>query len=196
MNGKTISQINPQIGDVIEYRDEHYTTRYTMDEVGLKGNYSYLDKSHFKGVNEHISDFYVVSRPIKVGDSVKATRTDKNRVYRDYINVIGVVVSVNDEYINIEYLDGEFQVAHVDYDCVVKIEKGNNMFVETVTEKKIKKVIDGTGKCGYNYSIEPCGKGVKLVVGAMKKDGFCENFDAESLRELIDGLEEVYKVVK
>jgi len=133
---------------------------------------------------------------IKVGDSVKATRTDKNRVYKDYIDVIGVVVSVNEEYINIGYPDSEFQVAHVDYDGIVKIEKEDNMFVETITEKKIKKVIDGTGKCGYNYSIEPSGNGVELVVGAMKKDGFCECFEAESLRELIDGLEEVYEVIK
>jgi len=70
------------------------------------------------------------------------------------------------------------------------------MFVETITEKKIKKVIDGRGKQNYIYSIEPCADGVELVVGAMKRDGFCDCFDAESLRELIDGLEEVYEVIK
>ena len=133
---------------------------------------------------------------IKVGDSVKAARTEKNLVCEDYIDVLGVVVSADDEYISIKYLDGEFQMAHVDYDGIVKIEKGDNMFVETITEKKIKKVIDGRGRQNYIYSIEPRGNGVALVVGAMKEYGYREYFAAESLRELIDGLEEVYEVIK
>ena len=130
---------------------------------------------------------------IKVGDSVKVTKTD---LYKDYINVVGVIQDIDGEYIYIEYPDGINQVANIDYDNIVKIEKEDNMFVETITEKKIKKVIDGRGKQNYIYSIEPCADGVELVVGAMKRDGFCDCFDAESLRELIDGLKEVYEVIK
>ena len=59
----TITEINPQIGDVVEYRSSGYTQTYTMDHNGLKAASGiYLSSTHFNGVNEGVDNFYLVSR--------------------------------------------------------------------------------------------------------------------------------------
>ena len=60
----TITEINPQIGDVVEYRSgrSNYPYKYTMDHKGLKGKAAYLNENYFSGRNEGVDQFYVVSR--------------------------------------------------------------------------------------------------------------------------------------
>lgn len=59
----TITEINPQVGDVIEFRDNFTRITYTMDETGLKSERDvYLDQSYFDGDNKGCDDFHVVSR--------------------------------------------------------------------------------------------------------------------------------------
>jgi len=134
---------------------------------------------------------------IKVGDSVIATKTDNNTIYYEFFNEVGKVIEVNGHYITIIYSDGIDQVGHINDDGIVKIKEEKDMFVETITEKKIKKVINGSGKDDYCYSITPFDYDlVKLVIGAKYEDSHCHIFNARSLRELIDGLEEVYEALK
>ena len=58
----TITEINPQVGDVIKFHNDGFTATYVVDTKGLKGKYTYLDQSYFDGFNKDCDYFYVVNR--------------------------------------------------------------------------------------------------------------------------------------
>ena len=76
----TITEINPQVGDVVEYMGGDFTWSYTMDTTGLLGKYTYLNPSYFEGEKRNCEEFRVVSRAklaLQVGEEYTSRNGNK-----------------------------------------------------------------------------------------------------------------------